>query len=45
VLAKFEALAAPVLGARRADQIIAAVLAIEDVKKVAHLGALLSPSG
>jgi len=45
VLAKFEALAAPVLGTRRAGQIVAAVLAIEDVKNVAHLGALLSPSG
>ena len=42
VLAKFEALAAPLLGARRAGQIVAAVLAIEDVKNVAHLGALLA---
>ena len=45
VLAKFEALAAPVLGERRAGQVAAAVLAIEDVKNVAHLGALLSTSG
>ena len=43
VLAKFEALAAPVLGAHRAGQLVAAVLAIEEVKNVAHLGALLSP--
>jgi len=42
VLAKFEALAGPVLGERRAGQIVAAVLAIEDVKNVAHLGALLT---
>ena len=42
VLAKFEALAAPVLGERRAGQVVAAVLAIEDVKNVAHLGALLT---
>jgi len=42
VLAKFEALAGPVLGERRAGQVVAAVLAIEDVKNVAHLGALLT---
>ena len=44
VIAKFEALAEPVLGARRVEQVVAAVLAIEDVKNVAHLGALLGPS-
>ena len=44
VIAKFEALAEPVLGARRVEQVVAAVLAIEEVKNVAHLGALLGPS-
>ena len=42
VIAKFESLAAPVLGDRRAGQVVAAVLAIEDVKNVAHLGRLLA---
>jgi 2-methylcitrate dehydratase PrpD len=45
VVAKFEALAVPVLGERRAGHVVAAVLAVEDVKNVAHLGALLSTSG
>jgi 2-methylcitrate dehydratase PrpD len=44
VIAKFESLASPVVGERRAGQVVAAVLAVEDVKNVAHLGRLLAPS-
>jgi 2-methylcitrate dehydratase PrpD len=44
VVAKFETLAEPILGARRAGQVVAAVLAVEELKNVAHLGALLGPS-
>ena len=42
VVAKFEALAAPVLGAPRAREAAAAVLAADELKNVAHLGALLA---
>jgi 2-methylcitrate dehydratase PrpD len=43
VVAKFEALAAPVLGERRARELVAAVLAADELKNVAHLGPLLAP--
>src|SRR5262245_21139584 len=43
VVAKFEALAAPVLGDRRARELAAAVLAADELKNVAHLGPLLAP--
>ena len=42
VIDKFEALAEPVLGAERVDRVVAAVLALEDVKNVAQLGRLLT---
>lgn len=44
VVAKFEALAEPVLGARRVEQVVAAVLSVEELKNAAHLGELLGPS-
>jgi hypothetical protein len=34
----------PVLGARRVEQVVAAVLAIEELKNAARLGELLTPS-
>jgi 2-methylcitrate dehydratase PrpD len=43
VIAKFESLAGPVLGGAGAARVVAAVLAIEDVKNVAELGRLLTP--
>lgn len=42
VIDKFESLAEPVVGAARAERIVAAVLSLEDVKNVAQLGRLLS---
>ncbi len=44
VVEKFEALAEPVLGARRIEQVVAAVLALEELKNVAHLGELFGPA-
>jgi 2-methylcitrate dehydratase PrpD len=43
VIDKFESLAGPVVGAARAERIVAAVLSLEDVKNVAQLGRLLGP--
>jgi 2-methylcitrate dehydratase PrpD len=42
VVAKFEALAAPVLGERRARELAAAVLAADQMKNVGQLGPLLT---
>ncbi|HEU5192996.1 MAG TPA: MmgE/PrpD family protein [Methylomirabilota bacterium] len=44
VIAKFEALAAPVLGERRARELAATVLDADELKNVAHLGPLLAPA-
>jgi 2-methylcitrate dehydratase PrpD len=43
VIDKFESLAGPVVGAARAERIVAAVLSLEDVKNAAQLGRLLGP--
>jgi 2-methylcitrate dehydratase PrpD len=42
VIDKFSTLAEPLVGPERADRIVAAVLALEDVKNVAQLGRLLA---
>ena len=44
VVAKFEALAAPVLGERRARELAATVLAADQMKNVGQLGPLLTPA-
>ena len=44
VVAKFEALAAPVLGERRARELAATVLAADELKNIAQLGPLLTPA-